>query len=59
LLLAYCDPNGRLLYAGRAGTGINQAELERLWPPAAARDFSEMPLNVPPPDSRWSLRKMI
>ena len=31
LLLAYYDPDGRLVYAGRAGTGINQAELERLW----------------------------
>ena len=24
-------PDGRLVYAGRAGTGIDQAELERLW----------------------------
>src|SRR5438477_9892545 len=31
LLLAYYDPGGRLVYAGRAGTGINAAELERLW----------------------------
>jgi ATP-dependent DNA ligase len=31
LLLAYYDPDGRLVYAGRAGTGINQAELLRLW----------------------------
>ena len=31
LLLAYYDPGGRLVYAGRAGTGINTAELERLW----------------------------
>ena len=31
LLLAYYDPNGRLVYAGRAGTGIGHAELERLW----------------------------
>ncbi len=31
LLLAYHDPGGRLVYAGRAGTGIKQAELERLW----------------------------
>src|SRR5438445_2251586 len=30
-LLAYYDPGGRLVYAGRAGTGIEQAELERLW----------------------------
>lgn len=25
------DPDGRLVYAGRAGTGIDTAELERLW----------------------------
>ena len=31
LLLAYYDPDGRLVYAGRAGTGIGHAELERLW----------------------------
>src|SRR5882762_7257820 len=30
LLPAYHDPDGRLVYAGRAGTGIKQAELERL-----------------------------
>jgi bifunctional non-homologous end joining protein LigD len=35
LLLAYYDPDGRLLYAGRVGTGIKQAELERLWRPCS------------------------
>jgi bifunctional non-homologous end joining protein LigD len=30
LLLAYYDPQGHLVYAGRAGTGIKQAELGRL-----------------------------
>lgn len=37
LLLGYYDSGGRLIYAGRAGTGIKQAELQRLWrrlPPA-------------------------
>ena len=29
LLLAYYDTDGRLVYAGRAGTGIDHAELER------------------------------
>jgi|SRR5271156_459156 len=42
LLLAYHhDPDGRLVYAGRAGTGIKQAELARLWrrpQPLAAPD---------------------
>jgi ATP-dependent DNA ligase len=31
LLLAYYDADGRLVYAGRAGTGIKREELERLW----------------------------
>jgi bifunctional non-homologous end joining protein LigD len=31
LLLAYYDPDGRLIYAGRAGTGMSDAELERVW----------------------------
>jgi bifunctional non-homologous end joining protein LigD len=31
LLLAYYTPDGRLVYAGRAGVGINNDELERLW----------------------------
>jgi bifunctional non-homologous end joining protein LigD len=31
LLLAYYDPDERLVYADRAGTGIKQAELARLW----------------------------
>ena len=31
LLLAYYDSDGRLLYAGRAGTGIDHTERGRLW----------------------------
>ena len=30
LLLGYYASNGRLIYAGRAGTGMSDAELERL-----------------------------
>jgi ATP-dependent DNA ligase len=38
LLVAYYTPDGILVYAGRAGVGISNAELERLWrPPATAR----------------------
>jgi len=36
---AYHGPYGKLIYAGRAGTGIDTAELERLWrrsPPTAS-----------------------
>jgi DNA ligase D-like protein (predicted ligase) len=49
LLLAYYDPEGRLVYAGRAGTGIKEAELERLWRILQPLAISKMPLEVPPP----------
>jgi ATP-dependent DNA ligase len=49
LLLAYYDPDGRLVYAGRAGTGIKQAELERLWRRLQPLAIDKMPLEVPPP----------
>jgi ATP-dependent DNA ligase len=54
LLLAYYDPEGRLVYAGRAGTGIGHAELERLWCRLQPLATAKMPLDVPPPrDSRF------
>ena len=54
LLLAYYDPDGRLVYAGRAGTGIDYAELERLWRRLQPLATPEMPLDAPPPrDSRF------
>jgi len=49
LLLAYYDPDGRLVYAGRAGTGINTAELERLRRRLQPLATPDMPLEVPPP----------
>jgi len=49
LLLAYYDPDGRLVYAGRVGTGIKQAELERLWRRLAPLATDKMPLDTPPP----------
>jgi ATP-dependent DNA ligase len=49
LLLAYYAPDGRLVYAGRAGVGINNDELERLWRRLQPLATSEMPLDVPPP----------
>jgi len=54
LLLAYHDLDGRLVYAGRAGTGIKQAELERLWRRLQPLAIDRMPLAVPPRrDSRF------
>jgi ATP-dependent DNA ligase len=49
LLLAYCDPAGRLVYAGRVGSGINTTELERLWHRLQPLATDTMPLHVPPP----------
>jgi bifunctional non-homologous end joining protein LigD len=51
LLLGYYDPDGRLTYAGRVGTGINQAELARLWRRLQPLAAEKMPLDVPPPRS--------
>jgi bifunctional non-homologous end joining protein LigD len=45
----YYDADGRLVYAGRAGTGIKQAELERLWRRLQPLATDKMPLEVPPP----------
>jgi bifunctional non-homologous end joining protein LigD len=49
LLLAYYDPGGRLTYAGRAGTGIDHAELERLWRRLQPLATPDMALDVSPP----------
>jgi ATP-dependent DNA ligase len=47
LLLAYYDPAGRLVYAGRAGTGMKRAELERLWRKLQPLATSKMSLDLP------------
>jgi ATP-dependent DNA ligase len=49
LLLAYYDSDGKLIYAGRAGTGMNDAELERLWRRLQPLAAEKMPLDQPPP----------
>jgi len=49
LLLACYDADGRLVYAGRVGTGIGRAELERLWRRLQPLATSKMPLEVAPP----------
>jgi ATP-dependent DNA ligase len=48
LLLAYYDPDGKLIYAGRAGTGMNDAELEPLWRRLQPLAIDRMPLDAPP-----------
>jgi bifunctional non-homologous end joining protein LigD len=49
LLLAYYTPDGKLVYAGRAGTGINTAELARLRQRLEPLAAAQMPLDIPPP----------
>ena len=49
LLLAYYDPDGRLVYAGRVGSGIDHGELERLWRRLQPLATPDMPLEGRPP----------
>lgn len=49
LLLGYYDPAGKLVYAGRAGTGLPGRELERLWHRLRPLAAPKMPVDVPPP----------
>src|ERR1700746_966571 len=63
-LLAYYDDAGRLIYAGRAGTGIAASELERLWRRLQPLATDKMPLEAPlrepvALDRRWCFRGCI
>ena len=49
LLLGYYVPGGKLVYAGRVGTGMPVAELERLWRRLQPLEIDKMPLATPPP----------
>jgi DNA ligase D-like protein (predicted ligase) len=49
LLLAYYAPDGRLAYAGRAGTGMTVRELARLSARLKPLATDCMPIDVPPP----------
>ena len=54
LLLGYYAEDGRLHYAGRAGTGMNDRELKRLSEVLAPLQVPKMPLAAPPPrDNRF------
>src|SRR5579863_867362 len=54
LLLAYHTGDGNLIYAGRAGTGFTQDELEYVWQRLQPLSTDKMPLAGPPPrDSRF------
>ena len=50
LLLGYYTPDdGKLIYAGRVGTGMPVAELERLYGRLEPLAIPKMPLAEPPP----------
>ena len=49
LLLGYYTPAGDLMCAGRAGTGMPEQELERLWRRLQPLVVAKMPLSAPPP----------
>jgi bifunctional non-homologous end joining protein LigD len=49
LLLGYHNPDGKLIYAGRVGSGIDYAELERLSRRVQPLATDRMPLDVAPP----------
>jgi len=49
LLLGYYDASGKLRYAGRAGSGIKQSELKRLYDKLTPLAAKKMPLAEPPP----------
>ena len=49
LLLAYHTPDGKLVYAGRAGTGLSAAELARVRRRLEPLALGAMAHDVPPP----------
>ena len=49
MLLGYYGPDGKLIYAGRVGSGIGNAELERLWRRLQPLATDRMPLDGAPP----------
>src|SRR6476646_3495507 len=54
LLLGYYTLDGKLIYAGRAGTGMSDKELERLWRKLQPLSVGKMPLaELPPRNSRF------
>lgn len=51
LLLGYYTPDGKLVYAGRAGTGMDEAELKRLLSVLKPLEQKAMTVAEPPPRS--------
>ena len=64
LLLGYYDPEGRLIYAGRVGTGMSVQTLAMLHQRLAPLATPQMPLSSPPPRkirsaARWPCPRCI
>jgi DNA ligase D-like protein (predicted ligase) len=51
LLLAYYDDEGRLVYAGRAGTGMSERTLRQLYEQLQPLRSAKTPLDRPPPQT--------
>ena len=51
LLLGYYNDDGKLIYAGRAGTGMTDAELHALVKKLQPLATDNMPLATPPPQN--------
>lgn len=51
LLLGYYDPGGKLIYAGRVGTGMRADQLEDLLRRLRPLQTDKMPLDIAPPRS--------
>jgi bifunctional non-homologous end joining protein LigD len=49
LLLGYYGPDGRLVYAGRVGSGMRADQLADLWERLRPLQTDKMPLDVAPP----------
>ncbi len=52
LLLGYRDTSGDLIYAGRVGTGFDQAELKRLSAKLHTLEVGKTAFDIPPRESR-------
>lgn len=58
LLLGYYAPDGRLVYAGRVGSGMTDAELRKLQARLAPLATPRMSVDVPPPrTTRYGTRR--
>lgn len=57
LLLGYRAPDGRLIYAGRAGTGLNTGQLRHLLDKLRPLAVDKMTVDVPPRERAASVRR--